>query len=213
MSEAVPETLHLTLLRHGRSRADDEGVHEGRYDSPLTEIGQQQAHALAAYWVTQGKRFDNVISSSLCRASETAAVICQALELSYKTSDVWQEFDNGPLAGLARDVALEQYPPPTFRSRYAPFTNTGGETQLAFRQRAQVGLSRLWQSPHTRVLVVAHGGILNEALKELLGVSRGSFAFGDTAFAEVRVYKDQDHARLLGVNLQPHLTDKPHLML
>lgn len=32
--------IHLTLLRHGRSRADDEEVHEGRYDSPLTEAGR-----------------------------------------------------------------------------------------------------------------------------------------------------------------------------
>ena len=27
------------FLRHGRSLADDEGKHEGLYDSPLTEIG------------------------------------------------------------------------------------------------------------------------------------------------------------------------------
>ena len=27
-------------MRHGRSRADDEMVHEGRYDSPLTDIGR-----------------------------------------------------------------------------------------------------------------------------------------------------------------------------
>ena len=43
-------TLHLTLLRHGRSRADDENVHEGRYDSPLTAVGRAQAVALAEYW-------------------------------------------------------------------------------------------------------------------------------------------------------------------
>ncbi len=32
--------LALTLMCHARSRADDEGVHEGRYDSPLTELGR-----------------------------------------------------------------------------------------------------------------------------------------------------------------------------
>ncbi len=30
----------LFLLRHGRSLADDENKFEGRYDSPLTEIGK-----------------------------------------------------------------------------------------------------------------------------------------------------------------------------
>lgn len=40
--------MNLTLLRHGRSRADDEDVHEGRYNSPLTDVGRAQAQALAA---------------------------------------------------------------------------------------------------------------------------------------------------------------------
>ncbi len=31
------QTIFLILLQHGRSLTDDEGVHEGRYDSPLTE--------------------------------------------------------------------------------------------------------------------------------------------------------------------------------
>ena len=31
--------IDITLMRHGRSRADDEMVHEGRYDSPLTDVG------------------------------------------------------------------------------------------------------------------------------------------------------------------------------
>jgi len=34
--------IFITFMRHGRSRADDENVHEGRYDSPLTEIGRAQ---------------------------------------------------------------------------------------------------------------------------------------------------------------------------
>ena len=34
--------MQITLMRHGRSRADDEMVHEGRYDAPLTDIGRAQ---------------------------------------------------------------------------------------------------------------------------------------------------------------------------
>ncbi len=43
--------LSITFLRHGRSRADDENVIEGRYDSPLTETGQAQARARAEGWL------------------------------------------------------------------------------------------------------------------------------------------------------------------
>jgi hypothetical protein len=53
--------------------------------------------------------------------------------------------------------------------------------------------------------VVAHGGILNMALRDLLGAVRASFVFGDTAFARLTVARDRDHGLLHGVNLQPHL--------
>lgn|GEM_PF-5453738 len=59
--------LKLTLLRHGRSRADDENVHEGRYDSPLTDTGVRQAEALAAYWRAHPPGFDRVYCSPLAR--------------------------------------------------------------------------------------------------------------------------------------------------
>ena len=35
--------MDIIFLRHGRSKADDERKHEGRYDSPLTEVGKEQA--------------------------------------------------------------------------------------------------------------------------------------------------------------------------
>src|SRR5687768_2228091 len=62
----------LVLLRHGRSRADDEGVHEGRYDSPLTAVGRDQATRLAQHWREAGTHFDRIVCSSLVRARETA---------------------------------------------------------------------------------------------------------------------------------------------
>ena len=48
--EGYEEIIGLTLIRHGRSRADDEGVHEGRYDSPLTDTGRAQAEKRATHW-------------------------------------------------------------------------------------------------------------------------------------------------------------------
>ena len=56
------------------------------------------------------------------------------------------------------------------------------------------------------MLVVAHGGILNAALHELILTDRMSFAFGDTGFTTVRVDRSRDRVQVLGVNQQPHLT-------
>ena len=91
----------LVLLRHGRSRADDEGVHEGRYDSPLTDVGRDQATRLAQHWRETGVRFDRVVCSSLVRARETAEIVATALGVDVEVSDLWMERDNRD-AGVAR---------------------------------------------------------------------------------------------------------------
>ena len=71
--------IFITFLRHGRSRADDEKVLEGRYDSPLTEMGRAQALARAVEWKGKNITFDLIITSSLQRAFETATIIGEVL--------------------------------------------------------------------------------------------------------------------------------------
>jgi 2,3-bisphosphoglycerate-dependent phosphoglycerate mutase len=49
----MEKEIHITFMRHGRSRAEDEEVHEGRYDSPLTDIGRAQAQIRAQEFLTE----------------------------------------------------------------------------------------------------------------------------------------------------------------
>ncbi|GGL97335.1 histidine phosphatase family protein [Deinococcus aerophilus] len=198
-------TLHLTLLRHGRSRADDEDVHEGRYDSPLSGVGRAQAGALAEYWGAHPPDFDRAYCSTLARAHETARIVTDALGLSLTPTDLLREWDNGPLAGMNRAEALKNYPIPTFRHDLDAFTPEGGESQAAIRARALLALELIWQGGGERVLAVTHGGFGNSLLREVLGSSRAWVPFGDTAFATVRLSRDSHTAYLTGVNLAPHL--------
>jgi 2,3-bisphosphoglycerate-dependent phosphoglycerate mutase len=199
------EPLHLTLLRHGRSQADDEQVCGGRYDDSLTREGLEQATKLAVYWQQHPPGFEHIVSSSLKRARQTADIIAAALGMRVETSDFWMERDNGPLAGMPFAEANERYPGRNLRNRYAPYVEDGSESYMSMMRRAQTGIETLMQSNYKNVLVVAHGGILNAALQDMLGTTRATFAFGDTGFAEVVMARDKDEARLLGVNLQPHL--------
>lgn len=197
--------MRFTFLRHGRSLADDQGVHEGRYDSPLTDVGQAQAQQLARYWQAHPPGFDRLACSPLVRAYETARIIGAALNLTPHADPDWMEFDNGPLAGLPRDEALARYPMPEARGRFEPLTADGGESEAAFHRRAGAALELLITGPGDHVLVVAHGGILNAALHELIRSDRVVFAFGDTGFTTVRVDRSRDRVQVLGVNQQPHL--------
>lgn len=200
--------LELTLLRHGRSRADDEAVHEGRYDSPLTAVGEGQAQKLAAYWRAHPPGFERVVCSSLVRARRTAEIVGAALGLEVTPDEAWSEFDNGSMAGLPYAEAEERYPEPAFRHRFERFTADGGESYAAFSRRISGALEGFVQSSYTKVLIVAHGGSLNVVLRDLLDASvQTTFAFGDTSFAEVTVSRDSDKVRLKSLNRTPHLED------
>ncbi|AWN22988.1 histidine phosphatase family protein [Deinococcus irradiatisoli] len=201
--------LDLTLLRHGRSRADDEDVHEGRYDSPLTDTGRAQARQLAAYWQAHPPGFEAAICSSLARARETAELVCAPLGLTPQVSDLWREWDNGPLAGLPFGEAERRYPTAAFRHDFSPFTVDGGESQAQIRARALTALHDLWAMPVSKVLLVSHGGFLNSVLRELTGAERGWFAFGDTGFARLSLTRTSHTVTVLGVNEQPHLRFQP----
>ncbi len=194
--------IHITFLRHGRSRADDEGVHEGRYDSPLTAAGRAQAQQRARDFQQRGLRFGLVISSPLQRARTTAEIIAQALNAPLAFDDDWMERDTGPLAGMKRDVAALQYPKPAFRNPYEPIWETG-ESDWALYRRATRAVERVIRRGAGRYLVVAHGGILNAALRAIMGSSpRGGepevvFRFGDLGYASLTYHPRRHQWQLL----------------
>ena len=196
------QEIHLVLMRHGRSRADDEGVHEGRYDSPLTAEGETQVRQRAAQFQALGYQFDAVVCSSLQRAYTTARLMAQAMGAPEPEPDPgWMEFNNGPLAGLPFAEADLRYPPQAFRGPYDPFWGTG-ETELDFHTRVGLALQRVMQRGPGSYLVVAHGGSLNVAIRVLASIPipvnfHGMwFAFGDTGFARLR-YKPASHTWVL----------------
>ena len=100
--EQRQDKLSIVFMRHGRSRADDENVHEGWYDSPLTDKGRSQAEARGQYFRERQYDFVCIITSPFLRAHETARIIGQILSVPVETDPDWKEMNNGPLAGLSR---------------------------------------------------------------------------------------------------------------
>jgi 2,3-bisphosphoglycerate-dependent phosphoglycerate mutase len=192
----MTDATHIIVMRHGRSRADDEGVYEGRYDSPLTDIGREQARARALAWQAENLQLDLIIASTLCRAAETAEIVGQILHVPVESDPDWMEMDNGPLAGLAPDVAQARYPLPAFRNPYQPVAGTG-ESSWELYCRAAKAVEKVIRRGPGQFLVVAHGGVLNAALCGLIGApptvtGQGvRFAFGDTGYMRTTYYPDR----------------------
>jgi 2,3-bisphosphoglycerate-dependent phosphoglycerate mutase len=189
--------IYITFMRHGRSKADDEEVHEGRYDSPLTDVGRDQVRKRAQGWQNANVHFDLIIASTLVRAYESAQIIGQVLDIPVETDPDWMEFNNGPLAGLKLDYAEKHFPRPNFRNPYEPFWETG-EGDWEIYRRACRAIEKIIRRGPGRVLVVAHGGILNTALRTIVGTGPMInhtgiwFRFGDTGFART-VYNPEKH--------------------
>ena len=177
-------------MRHGRSQADDEEVHEGRYDSPLTDVGRSQVRSRAEAWRRAGFTFDLIVASTLVRAAESAQIVGEVLDVPIKYDPDWMERDNGPLAGLPFELATERYPKPDFSNPFQPYVAPTGEGESGWdlSSRGAKALQSVVRRGRRSTLVVAHGGILNAAMYCILGippptsVSGVRFAFGDACF-------------------------------
>lgn len=196
----MSDEIRITLMRHGRSLADDENVIEGRYDSPLTEVGREQAVKRGRELKESGIVYDAIIASTLVRASETASIVGQILGLEVEPDADWMEKDNGPVAGMAFEEARKKYPVPDFHNPFEPHvvSANAGESNWAFYCRAAGALEKVIRRGPGQYLVVAHGGILNAALWCVCGTQPSptgqglSFSLGDTGYIRAR-YAPRSH--------------------
>jgi 2,3-bisphosphoglycerate-dependent phosphoglycerate mutase len=197
----MSENLTITFLRHGRSLADDENKFEGRYDSPLTTIGQAQARKRGELWHAQGLYFDGCIASTLGRARLTAEIVCKTLGVPIEFDPDWMEIDTGALAGLTFEEGNQRYPRPGFRNPFDAI-GSGGESEVELEARAGRALQRVVRRGPGRWLVVAHAGILNSALRLAYNAplpinrSGGYFLFGDLGYVVTR-YDPNRHTWLM----------------
>src|SRR5690606_11612867 len=122
-------------------------------------------------------------------------IIASALQMNFEEDPDWVEKDNGKLAGLPFDIAAEHYPQPAIPSPYTPQGVTG-ESQWDIYIRAASAVQKLVQRGLGSYLVVAHGGILNMAVRTMIGTNPSvnqpgfAFAFGDTGYMRLVFYPD-----------------------
>jgi broad specificity phosphatase PhoE len=200
----------ITLLRHGESEGNLQGLIQGQADFPLTEAGKDQASRLASYWKAQGVKFDRIICSPLERALQTAEIIAKALGTPIDLEPFWMERNFGHLQGKKLDELHHQSPPIDFFDPFNPVGGTG-ESQVDLYTRACLAIQKLLKSPAGNYLIVSHGGILNKALFVILGITPQShyqspiFHFGNTGYAQFRYNSTYRQWAILSLNQLAHL--------
>ena len=152
----------LIMLRHGRTKANAQGLLQGRIDPPLDDLGQQQA-AAAATWLGS---VDRVIASPLQRAQETAA----AFGVDVETDERFIELDYGDWEGRpVRDVPAETWQ--AWRSDL-DFRPPSGETLNELGTRVRTALDELVaQAERSTIVVVSHVSPIKASIAWALDVS------------------------------------------
>lgn len=192
--------LTIILTRHGRTEIADPSVYLGqRMDVSLDATGRRQADALARRLA--GLAFDDVVSSPLFRAQETAEIVTHGVRP--RTDPRLREMDYGAWEGRTHEAVTRE--DPVLRRRWeadpASVACPGGESgdQLGARARAfladTLANHTTWHSraafrqatagaapmelvdgePAQRILVVGHASLNRALIAVALGLPMRRF--------------------------------------
>lgn len=163
----------ITVIRHGQSEGNISKVICGHYDTPLTDVGREQARLTGIHLF--GKKVDRIYSSDLVRAKETAEIIAKQIGMRVDVDARLRErscgiFDGKPVADALKHPLWEG-----FISK--PHVNVeGGETIGQIYTRAKDFLELISrQHKDENVILVTHGGWLWVCVPAVLGVSIDSY--------------------------------------
>jgi broad specificity phosphatase PhoE len=159
----------LLLARHGETRWTRAKRWQGHADPPLNRRGRAQARTLAKRLT--GESIHAIYSSDLRRASETAAIVAQAVDLEVRLDPELRENDFGDWTGLGRDEVERRFPVGArLRKRGLKGWN-GGESYEEMADRVVRAVSRIAaEHPDQDVLVVTHNGPIRAIHAQALGV-------------------------------------------
>ena len=144
---------------------------QGTADSPLTELGREQAATTARLLVALRLDFASIWTSNLSRASQTAAIIAAALDLGEPIVDArLQEAHAGEWEGLTPEE-IELRWPGWLEAHHRP---ASFEPYPAVVARASDALhaiaARTAADDAPAALVVAHSGVARSLVRHLGGV-------------------------------------------
>ena len=168
----------VVLARHGETNDNREPIRvQGFRDTPLNEVGREQARELAER--VAGDGFRSLWSSDLTRARDTALTVGARIGLEPRLDPRLREANRGRWEGRLF-VEIEQDEPELYaawRRAGAEFRFPGGESLTEQLHRVMAALDDVCAAGELPALVVCHGGSIRVVLCE--HDPRGLDAFHD----------------------------------
>lgn len=172
---------HLYFARHGQTVWNVENKICGATDSPLTELGHQQAELLGNEILHQRLQIDEILCSPLSRAAETAKHISEITGIPLRVEPRLTEQNFGKWESTPRDGA-------DFRKAKESFASSfdGGESMLRLCQRIYNLLDEIRTEPDKVYLLVAHNGISRAVQSYFHDMTNQEFAAFGIKNCEIR---------------------------
>lgn len=152
--------LRIYFVRHGETVWNTLKIFQGRSNSPLTELGVEQAKKLSQH--LKDIDFKKVYSSPQDRALQTTKLLLGDKNIEITTIDEFQEINMGKVEGIPREEFEKNYP-----IEYHNFWNNAmdynpsaynGESYEEILDRVKLGLEKLIKENNNgNILVISHG--------------------------------------------------------
>lgn len=158
-------TTQIYLVRHGQTEWNRQNRLQGHRNSPLTDLGRQQAGAAAKALSDQA--IDKAYVSPLQRARETLDIILEKRDVEIAVSDNLKEINLGPWEGRKQDELelVHSVQLDNFWNRHDRFSLDGAETFQQLQTRVATQLDEILELERGKnILVVSHGMAIKMAI-------------------------------------------------
>lgn len=155
--------MKVIFVRHGK---DDDRYRGGWSNLDLTPEGVVQSKLLAKHLKENESNYNIslIIASDLPRTMTTASFLSSKLGLPIIKESNIREINNGDLAGMLNDDALDRYPGLFFNTLEMDEPYPNGESPNDFYFRIKNWFNKFiskYKNMDGNVLVVTHSGIIN----------------------------------------------------
>lgn len=201
---------NLIIVQHCQSEHHVNGLTGGWTDTPLTDLGIEQANRVANALKDMLDGEYVIYSSDLLRAKETAEIIRNILGLDIKIEEGLRERNYGIAKDQSSKWLKERRSPMPKVGRLDHRPIEGAETYREFYNRVTSAMAQIDDTGTENVIVVSHGGTKNNVIAWWLGLpvealEKVSFGGCPGCITVMNMFKDFRNLDVLGY--KKHLED------